>query len=341
MKQIFFKIFCCFILLLSLGACRRESKTEPAFYYWKTTFNLPAEDRLLLKNLFVKKIYLRLFDIRWDEAKGSALPAGVIKFKQELKDQTIVPVVYITNKTLVNSDQKGIDSLAVNTFRLLGNIMSNHNIAYQSIQIDCDWTESTKEKYFRYLKILRKISGKPLEATIRLHQVKYKDRTGVPPVETGVLMYYNMGKLTGRLDARNSIYNEVDASKYTSYISNYPLQLDIALPLFSWTIQIRDSKIKGLFNKLSTADLLNSGAFKSYPNYMIAKRSFFFKGIYIKENDIFKLEEINTEVLQQATEQLSTALPKNNKRTILFYELGNLDHFQFKAETLKQISSKF
>ncbi|WP_207420624.1 hypothetical protein [Desertivirga brevis] len=322
-------------------ACQKKKDTSIAFYYWKTSLDLQQKDETLLKETSAGKIYLRLFDIRWNEVKGLALPAGVIKFKQKLPNLAVVPVVYITNKSLSRLGTKGVDSLATNTFRLLHNIMTNHRISYEFIQIDCDWTEGTREKYFRYLKRLKLISKKQLEATIRLHQVKYKERTGVPPVEKGVLMFYNMGKLNGDLNTPNSIYNKDDASKYTSFISSYPLQLDVALPLFSWLIQVRDSKILGLYSQLTSDELINTGGFSVHPNFLVAKKSFFFKGIYVKEKDIFKLEETNGEILQQAAEQLSSALPQNNKRTIIFYELGNLNHSTFKAKTLNEISSQF
>ena len=79
-----------------------------------------------------------------------------------------------------------------------------------------------------------------LSATIRLHQVKYYKQAGIPPVDRGMLMFYNMGKLNA-LTAENSIYNSNDAAGYIETVDDYPLKLDLALPAFSWAVHFRNS----------------------------------------------------------------------------------------------------
>jgi len=54
----------------------------------------------------------------------------------------------------------------------------------------------------------------------------------VPPVDKGLLMFYNMGKISPDLNARNSIYNRADAEAYLESLPNYRLSLDVALPVF-------------------------------------------------------------------------------------------------------------
>ncbi|MGG2305049.1 hypothetical protein ACE4Z6_26875, partial [Salmonella enterica] len=93
-------------------------------------------------------------------------------------------------------------------------------------QIDCDWTLGTKEKYFSLLKRIKERMALPLSCTIRLHQVKYQAKTGVPPVDRGMLMYYNMGHVEGATET-NSIYDPANADKYVSYVKDYPLPLDV------------------------------------------------------------------------------------------------------------------
>ncbi len=74
-----------------------------------------------------------------------------------------------------------------------------------------------------------------LSATIRLHQVKYFETTGVPPVKSGMLMFYNTGDLENPSE-ENSILNIETAELYLSGLEDYPMQLDIVLPLFSWAV---------------------------------------------------------------------------------------------------------
>jgi hypothetical protein len=50
-----------------------------------------------------------------------------------------------------------------------------------------------KDNYLKFIAVFKKLSKKKLSATIRLHQVKYFKKTKIPNVDSGVLMYYNMG----------------------------------------------------------------------------------------------------------------------------------------------------
>jgi hypothetical protein len=64
-------------------------------------------------------------------------------------------------------------------------------------------------------------------------------------------------------------------------------------------------------------------------------------GVYIKESDIFKLEEIDINTLQKAGKQLAASLPEQNDRTVIYYELANLNLSEFNAEKLLKVSADF
>ena len=337
------RYFCCFIIicLCLSNACKNKSDTVTAFYYWKARFNLNAAQRTVLQQTAGNKLYIRFFDIIWDNINRKAYPNAIISFKQPVTLYHITPVIYITNKTLESIDAGSIDSLAINSNKLINSIASLNKINYQDVQFDCDWTISTKEKYFSFLRAFKKLNQHALEATIRLHQIKYKIATGIPPVDKGVLMFYNMGKPNIGLGERNSIYNEADAAKYISYLTAYPLKLDIALPLFSWALQIRNHQIIQVYEKIKRPQLNNAIYFKRDDYSYTAKRSFFLDGVYIKESDIFKLEEIDINTLQKAAKQLTASLPKQNNRTVIYYELANINPAEFNAEKLREVSADF
>ena len=265
----------------------------------------------------------------------------MINFKQPANKLKITPVIYVSNKTFENINSNDIDSMAINSAKLLNELAGRQKIQYQRIQIDCDWTISTKQKYFSFLRSFKKISHRNLEATIRLHQVKYKETTGVPPVSKGVLMFYNMGKLGADAMLESSIYNKADAGKYIAYLPGYPLELDVALPLFSWAIHIRNGSVIQVYEKIKPAQLSKAGNFKRDGNLYTAKKNFFLSGVYIKENDIFKVEETDLGTLQNAAKQLAESLPRKSNRTIIYYELSNLDPAEFSAEAILKVSDRF
>jgi hypothetical protein len=336
-------IFCLIIITVFCSSCNKPQNTTTAFYYWKQSFNLDEKQDNLLKTTTSNKLYARFFDIKWNNKKQNPYPESIISFKDKVPSFEITPVVFITNQTFEKLHQYGVDSLALKCNDLISRIALKHGINYKTIQIDCDWTLGTKDKYFSFLNSLKALNKKTLEVTIRLHQVKYQFKTGVPPADRGVLMFYNMGQLSADLSAPNSIYNAADAAKYVNSLNNYLLPLDIALPVFSWALQIRDHKIIQVYGKMGRAELSNTENFSpmQQKDSYKAIRSFFTGGIYVKTGDLFKLEETNKVLLQQAAKQLAAHLNKNEKRTIIYYELGNLNLSAFKAQDFKEISAYF
>lgn len=337
-----FRLFLLMLNLTVLAACQRPGKADTAFYYWKQTFSLDKPQQELLEKAAGHKLYLRFFDIKWDEKANRAYPEAVINFKQKINAQ-LTPVVFITNQTFEKLSLPGIDSLAAHSHKLITKLASSQNLQNEQVQFDCDWNLSTKDKYFHFLKTFKAISNKKLEATIRLHQIKYQIKTGVPPVDRGILMFYNMGKISAKPEDPNSIYNAKDAETYISHLPKYLLPLDIALPLFSWSIHIRDGKVIQVYGKIGKSILSDQNNFEptSHKNVFKARRSFFTEGVYVKTDDLFKLEETDKQLLEEAAGQLARHLSKDEKRTIIYYEIGNLDPAMFKAKDLQEISARF
>jgi hypothetical protein len=332
----------CITVLLLFSACRKPGNNTIAFYYWKTGFKLNQNQTTLLKQTG-NNTYIRFFDVTWNETRHTSYPNAVVQFNQPVTGINITPVIYITNKTFQNIADTAINTLAAHCNKLGNDIATQNHISYQKIQIDCDWSLTTRGKYFGFLKAFKKLNQKQLQVTIRLHQVKYKGRTGIPPADGGVLMFYNMGTLNADPEQPNSIYNPDDADKYVGYINTYPLKLDIALPLFSWAIHVRDGRTIQVYGKIGRGQLRDLSNFETTANVnnYRARRSFFLEGIYIKQNDIFKLEETDINTLNTAARQLNKNLPHQQNKTIIYYELANIDPSKFNAQALKQVSAHF
>lgn len=285
-----------------------------------------------------------MFDVDWDEAGGTFIPVGKIVFiSKPPRSLTYTPVVYIVNKTLQKTTPGAIGDLAIKILIQVQYITQLQNITFNELQLDCDWTETTREKYFHLLSVLKEALGKHhqlLSATIRLHQVKYASITGIPPVNKGMLMYYNMGKL-GTSPGPNSIFNAEDASRYVDYIDKYPLPLDAALPAILWGIHIRENKIVNLLNNLSLQDFKNNRNFSRLDSLQVrADSSTFFKGLYFKKNDIIKMEEINPDLCLKAAKQLRSHLPKA-LRTVAIFQLDSLMTTRYEEKNLEKIFGTF
>jgi hypothetical protein len=330
---VYYRLVALFFLLLFYGC--QDSSVERSFYYWKTGFTLSPGDEAYLSRLKVHKLYIRLFDVDWDGTLGAAVPKGKISFNSQPPEGiNVVPTVYIVNKAIHETSPGTIQALALKILKLVQATVSASNLKFTELQIDCDWTELTRDKYFQLLALLRKELEKnhqSLSCTIRLHQVKYAQTTGIPPVNRGMLMYYNMGKI-GSLASQNSIFNKSDAAKYVAYAHRYPLPLDVALPSFSWGIHFRENKVLELIDQLQLNDFKNNINFIQTGNNLFrASSSFFFKGFYFIKNDLVKIEEVGPNLCYEAAKQVSKELLKKPNTVVIFH---------FEPQTLQQYEEK-
>ena len=315
-------------------SCQQQEQPIISFYYWKTIFRLsPKEKNTLISNQ-VKRIYVRYLDIDLNPKTQKPVPRSPIRFEGSSFNFEIVPVVYIKNKVMLDKKVDLLD-LAQKTNHFIQQINTKNNISIQEIQIDCDWTLTSKDNYLRFIQIFKKISNKQLSATIRLHQIKYYEKTKIPTVDRGVLMYYNMGKIAS--DSLNSIYDRNIAKRYLASLKNYPLPINIALPMYSWGIHIRDGKIIGLRNKIDVNNLKNNSSFVlTNKNWFSLKKATFQNGIYYKEKDQLKIETISESDLFEMGNDLKKRTNQNPKE-IIFYDLDEFNLKNYDAAIFKKV----
>ncbi|CAA9199078.1 hypothetical protein FLA105534_02412 [Flavobacterium bizetiae] len=326
------------LLFLLLISCGKNEKPIVAFYYWKTIFKLsPTEKEVLLDNE-VSKLYIRYFDIGLHPQTKEPIPISPIRFQENSNAFDIVPVVFIQNKVMLlpNLD---IDDLAQKTIRLVEEINAKNKISCQEIQIDCDWTLKSKDHYLKFIERFKQLSHKKLSSTIRLHQVKYFKKTKIPNVDSGVLMYYNMGTIAP--DAENSIYSKKIAERYLESLKKYPLHLDFALPIYSWGVHIRDQKVIGLRSKLNVSELEKDSNFeKTGTIFFKVKKSNYKNGIFYEEDDLLKIEAISAKDLKEMANDLDENLVQA-PREIIFYDLDEFNIKNYEKNIFKQVISCF
>ena len=283
------------ILLITLSFFSKTIKNENStisFYSWENSFDIKDTN---------EKLYIKVLDI----AFSTKLEPIKTNLKTIPKD--FVPVIYITNETM-----KNVDYSLINNEILL--ILKDLN--FDEVQIDCDWSDSSQSNYFNLLSDLKTKLNKTISATIRLHQIKYYMRTGVPPIDYGVLMYYNMSNI-GDFDTKNSILDNEIAKKYHYNFDIYPLKLKLALPLYSQAIQFRQNKALSIFEGVEKKDF-DSNFQEISQNKFKVLNSFYFKGRYVYKNDIFRFEDVNEKELKIALDDFRN-LTKNRFNEIIFY----------------------
>lgn len=319
MKKIFF--LSAFFIIIS---CTNKESQAISFYYWKTIFQLSKTEKQVLNLKKVESLYVRYFDVSLKN--GNPMPVAPILFKDKKISQTIIPIIFIKNEVFL-STQLNEDDLATKIISLIAQINKVNHIQTNEIQIDCDWSIESKDTFIKFLQSLKTKYSKTISVTIRLHQIKYFKETKVPPVDYGVLMFYNMGKLTA--NGTNSIYDKKIALQYLPALKNYPLKLKVALPVFSWLVHSRNNQIINLISKTSIENFRNNPTFEIEKNIISVKKNILFKGFFFKEGDKLHLEEISESDLKEMKALLSEYMFKEPEE-IIYYDLdeNNLKKYQ-------------
>ncbi len=325
-----------------LIACNgKHEQSVASFYYWRTVFELSEIEQQALQKNEVSKMYIRYFDVDID-SRGKPHPVSPINFKESPENLHIVPVVYIKNRIMLQ-DNLQLDLLADNICKYIEQINKAAEIgSIDEIQIDCDWTLTSRDKFMQFVDILKHRSNKKLSATIRLHQVKHYTSTHIPNVEYATLMYYNMGKIDA--DTLNSIYDREVAHRYIESLKRYPIKLNIALPIYAWGVHVSNNRVVNLVSKTDKEAFENDTNFVCAENSNIieVKNSNIKHGRYYLRNDWIKIEEISEQELMQMAADIGKQLPYT-PHEVVFFDLDeiNIKRYDNEESFFKKVAHHF
>ena len=219
------------LLLMGLTACSRQpdKDMEPgnSVYYWRTDLRIDSTERAFLRAYDIKKVYCRYFDVVQNDTATGPVPNATMTFSDSIPEGVeIIPTVYITEDCM-HRWHKGLAEKLVRRIRQMNE--TNDIAGVREIQIDCDYTAKSRRTYYEFLDSVRSAWGGRVSTTIRLHQLSMS----APRVDYGVLMIYNTGD-PNKFDERNPILDLRDVKPYLRHLSDYPLPLAAAYPVFSW-----------------------------------------------------------------------------------------------------------
>lgn len=361
----------CLILFFFLTSCS-DNKKKPvqvtkSYYFWRDGSSINRYEADFLKEHAIHKLYVKLLDIDWTDVNGAhpvdetmlEYVANELNYYYKTPHVDLVPVIFITNNTFNHIDYPLIPQLAERIIRRCLPSWDSLDIRWEArkkedypfrtlpdkglynpteIQFDCDWTIATAPKYFYFLNTVNSMLRQRnilLSATIRLHQFKYTEKTGVPPVDRGMLMVYNISDLT-KYNTLNSIFDPAEAKLYFTGKNKYPIPMDIALPAYSWSVIFRNKEFYQLENHLGENELKQQSFLKSTGNniYQVTQDTVY-RNLYLRPGDEIRAETINKDLLQEAAKLAGKAVNTDSFSVALFElsetEIKNYDHQTIEA----------
>lgn len=316
---------------LCIGSCGSGNNGAPTLadrgncngiYYWKTTFSLDSTDTAFLKRHDIGRMYVRFFDVDYD---GEVVPIASTRFKSTKPEGVeIVPTVFVTVRAI--RGMKDEEELAKNIVTRVLNMADYHDLGpVKEIQLDCDWTESTRDVYYRLCSAVHDLltpQGIFLSSTIRLHQL-YQE---VPPVDCGVLMLYNTGAIQSP-QTKNSILDEADVKAYLkSGAVSYNLPLDFAYPVYGWGLLFRGGEFVGILHETNFSD---SSKYRLEENgYYSVVSAHVLEGHAIVPGDQIRMEFPSAGTIDLVQDLVAAAFPSAPHSTVLYHlDSYNLSHY--------------
>lgn len=295
-----------------------------AAYFWKTSFNLNDYERDFLKEHSIERLYVRMFDVDYDSSPGAGqervIPIATTSFKSAKPDGVeIVPTVFITVRALeaAAKEDGGLYDLAGNIDTRIRNMMEYNELgAFNELQLDCDWTESTRKDFYDLCLIVKGIldkDGKKLRTTIRLHQL----RQVAPPVDKGVLMLYNTGALRSAGESNSILSLEAVRTYLNQKPVAYDIPLDVAFPTFGWGVWFRGKEYMGILHETdySESDLYRQeadGTFSVIKGHVLERHE-------LLPGDSIRLESSVHETIMEVKELVRKSFPSGVQANIIYH----------------------
>jgi hypothetical protein len=334
-----------FVLLL--GSCKpKPVHIERAMYYWKNDrSSLSGKEDSTLSTLGIGKLYVKFFEVQVHPTMGNVPMAKTNLYIPYYRNEKfeVIPVVFISNEVMKSVEGGAIDTLADNIIYLVNKYASSSYLgssenALKEIQIDCDWTPTTRANYFRLLTKIKTMTKAKISCTLRLYPYAYPDKMGIPPVDKVMLMCYNLlPPLKSR--TKNSILDLEELTAYLKGAKRYPLHTDIALPVFSWMHLYRNNQFLTLINK-------NPEPYKALLNQPDALWSEVISDalidqVYLRTGDQMKTEQIQVALLKKAVQTIKKHVPLNGTTTVSLFHLDEDQLNQYSYEELDYLYSGF
>ncbi len=335
------------LLFLLIGCSEPKIEISRAFYFWENDTQFINEDEeSTLEKLKIEKLYVKVFEV--ERIDGVITPIAKSSLKLDLPHNKVlkelIPCIYIQDDVFVKASKNQIKELAENIAFLakkyiVENIgMGNSNFLYNEIQIDCDWTESSKKMYFYFLKRMKEESKKEISCTLRLYPYKFHEVMGIPPCDKVMLMCYNLLNPLNNAN-KNSILDTDEMSKYLDTDIDYPIHIDIALPIYSWMLCYENERFRGVIH----------GVDEKLLSYMSSKNDLWYtmerdtvvSGVYMRMGDRVKVERITKTQLNKAIELIQGSSVLKNETVVSLFHLESKEINNYQYETLDSIYSAF
>lgn len=289
----------------------------PNSYLDQSDFNFLAQNK-------ITNLYFNIFDVKYDPVHFE-IPDSILQHECNVPvNFNVIPVVRIDNEIFEKIDTLFLQDFANKVAYKINEVYSTSFKGHTFIkyQIYCDWNLLTKNNYFKFLKFLRQEIGsdKKLSVVITLNHLKNQNIVGVPPAKEVVLKYYNFTNIKDFKDYNYIIDNNI-ANGYLDSVNNYPIKLNLSLPVYSCAIYYFKSDYWSyfkVFNSITEKNIASNPLFEinSDSSYNVIDWTTVEGEQIFPHNDLLIQAPSINELLK--AKQVTAKFTKNNYEIIIY-----------------------
>lgn len=301
-----------FGLLFLVAACHHaNAPLQRAFFYNNSRFILNEQERRLLKDANITRLYINFFTVSWEEKNHRPWPTSPVHidsaslrwiFQSNIE---VVPVVFLSNECLEHIAENKVGAMAERINFLVQAVLKRDISRNKSILIDCDWNEDTRDKYFatlRYLEMLPFFLGKRIYVGVRLNQCANPEAFGTPPATAGTLMTFS--------DSLPAVENPD--------FPRYPLPLDLVVPFHNCPVIIRKGSRGPAITNLADSVWQHSAIATLTKGRYIISNDTTLGDYYLKAGDQIAVQHANGRDLISSVQTYGRAVGAPDSTLILF-----------------------
>lgn len=374
-------IFILLFVVLSSGSCENEHEVIRSFCYWKTDMSFQKEEDSLMKNLEVKHLYVRFFDVDWNPYAKEPLPVATIRdIRLNESNPQITPSIFITNEVVLQANTKQLDSLAARIAQRVQQIGVKLNEtkadnSANAIVYPKDYYKNKDYKRLNYdsvksLELAKlKVDFKEILIDCDWTEKSKKNyfylltqiKKGFPTAQVSAtirLWQYKYADKAGTPPVDKGLlmcYNLTKPEDFNTknsigtseelaqYITHdkYKLKLDIALPLYSWAVVFRGNQFKGI---LSDYDQLRSDSIKlkkASDTKYVLQDDILVGQTYLRNGDEIRIEKISEEELEKMIDIVKSKIKIDNQTKVTFFSFDKKYINDYGTQNISRYYARF
>ena len=155
-------------------------------------------------------------------------------------------------------------------------------------------------------------------------------------------MFYNMGRIDAEAGT-NAIFDPAVAQSYLGRVVDYPLPLDVALPIWSWVIHVRGGEVEGLLQDTDPARLAEKAWLtpRGGGRFEVTETTFL-NGALLRKGDFLDAEETTSATTLAASDMLAARLSAGHRPgTVALFHLSERNLADHETKELVRVFDRF